>query len=232
MMEKGQYTKCNMNTKYEGFESPGVTVDLVLFTVNENRLKVMLVKRAEEPFRNDWSLPGGFIKVGESLDSAVQRVLIEKTGVSDVYMEQLYTFGQPERDPRSRVITVAYIALIPWQSLPQPGSDKVTGLTWLPVDHLPNLAFDHKLIVSYAVTRLRAKVSYSNIVQGLMPRHFRLSELQSMYECIINDKLDKRNFRKRMLATGLLKETGKKDIAGAHRPAMLYRFKTKEIVFL
>jgi 8-oxo-dGTP diphosphatase len=221
-----------MNTKYQGFESPGVTVDLVLFTVNENHLKVMLVKRAEEPFRNDWSLPGGFIKVGESLDDAAQRVLIEKAAVSDVYMEQLYTFGEPKRDPRSRVITVAYIALIPWQSLPQPESDKVTDLTWLPVDHLPKLAFDHKEIVNYAVKRLRAKVSYSNIVSGLMPKQFRLSELQSMYECIINDKLDKRNFRKRMLATGLLKETGKKDIAGAHRPAMLYQFKTKEIVFL
>ncbi len=221
-----------MNTKYQGFESPGVTDDLVLFTVNENHLKVMLVKRAEEPFRNDWSLPGGFIKVGESLDDAAQRVLIEKTAVSDVYMEQLYTFGEPKRDPRSRVITVAYIALIPWQSLPQPESDKVTDLTWLPVDHLPKLAFDHKEIVNYAVKRLRAKVSYSNIVYGLMPKQFRLSELQSMYECIINDKLDKRNFRKRMLATGLLKETGKKDIAGAHRPAMLYQFKTTEIVFL
>lgn len=221
-----------MNTKYAEYESPGVTVDLVLFTVNENRLKVMLVKRAEEPFRNDWSLPGGFIKSGESLDAAAQRVLVEKTGVNDVYMEQLYTFGEPERDPRSRVITVAYIALIPWQSLPQPASEKVTDLTWSPVDHLPKLAFDHKLIVNYAVKRLRAKVSYSNIVYGLMPRQFRLSELQNMYECIINDKLDKRNFRKRMLATGLLKETGKKDIAGAHRPAMLYQFKTKEIVFL
>ena len=221
-----------MNTKYLEYETPGVTVDLVLFTVNEGHLKVMLVKRAEEPFQNDWSLPGGFIKIGETLEAAAQRVLVEKTGVSDVYMEQLYTFGSPKRDPRSRVITVAYIALIPWQSLPQPTSEKVTDPTWAPVDHLPKLAFDHKEIVNYAVKRLRAKVSYSNIVYGLMPKQFRLSELQSMYECIINDKLDKRNFRKRMLATGLLKETGKKDIAGAHRPAMLYQFKSKEIVFL
>ncbi|MBI3168102.1 MAG: NUDIX hydrolase [Chloroflexi bacterium] len=221
-----------VNTKYEGFETPGVTVDLVLFTVNESRLKVMLVKRVEEPFRSDWSLPGGFIELGESLDAAAQRVLVEKVGVSDVYMEQLYTFGKPKRDPRSRVITVAYIALIPWQSLPQPASEKIIDLTWSPVDHLPKLAFDHKEIVNYAVKRLRAKVSYSNIVYGLMPKQFRLSELQSMYECIIDDKLDKRNFRKRMLATGLLKETGKKDTAGAHRPAMLYQFKSKEIVFL
>ena len=220
-----------MNTKYQGFESPGVTVDLVLFTVNEDQLKVMLVRRAETPFQGIWSLPGGFLLENESLDSAAQRVLHEKTGVSEVYMEQLYTFGDPQRDPRSRVITVAYIALIPWQSLPQPESEKITDLTWSSVDTLPKLAFDHKQILTYAVARLRAKVSYSNIVYGLMPKHFRLSELQRMYETIINDTLDKRNFRKRMLATGLLKETGKKDLAGAHRPAMLYQFKTKEIVF-
>lgn len=221
-----------MNTKYKEFESPGVTVDLSIFTVNEEQLKVMLVRRAENPYLGFWSLPGGFLKIGESLDVAAQRVLSEKSGVDDVYMEQLYTFGDPKRDPRSRVITIAYIALIPWQSLPKPESEKITDLTWASVDTLPKLAFDHKQILEYAVTRLRAKVSYSNIVHGLMPKQFRLSELQSMYETISNDKLDKRNFRKRMLATGLLKETGKKDIAGAHRPAMLYQFKTKEIIFI
>jgi 8-oxo-dGTP diphosphatase len=220
-----------INTKYEGYEQTGVTVDLAIFTVSESQLKVMLVKRAESPFQGFWSLPGGFLKAGESLDEAAQRVLNEKAPVSDVYMEQLYTFGAPDRDPRSRVITIAYIALIPWQSLPQPETAKVTDLTWASVDELPKLAFDHKQILGYAVNRLRAKVSYSNIVYGLMPKQFRLSELQSMYECIINDKLDKRNFRKRMLATGLLKETGRKDTAGAHRPAMLYQFESKQIIF-
>ena len=219
------------NTKYAGYEQPGVTVDLSIFTVNEHQLKVMLVRRAESPFQGCWSLPGGFLKVGESLDEAAQRVLNEKSAVSNVYVEQLYTFGNPARDPRSRVITVAYIALIPWQSLPKPESQKVTDLTWFAVDELPNLAFDHADILEYAVKRLRAKSSYSNIVHGLMPKQFRLSELQSMYESIINDQLDKRNFRKQMLATGLLKETGKKDLAGAHRPAMLYQFKSKEIIF-
>jgi len=221
-----------MNTKYGGYENPGVTVDLAIFTVNEHKLKAMPVKRAEEPFLGAWSLPGGFLKAGESLDEAAQRVLIEKVGVDHVYMEQLYTFGDPQRDPRSRVITIAYIALIPWQSLPQPESKKVAELNWMPVNQLPSLAFDHKAIMNYAVKRLRAKVSYSNIVHGLMAKQFRLSELQTMYEIILNDKLDKRNFRKRMLSTGLLDETGKKDLTGAHRPAMLYRFKTKEIIFL
>jgi 8-oxo-dGTP diphosphatase len=213
-------------------EQPGVTVDLAVFTVNKNKLKVMLAKRAEVPFRDHWSIPGGFLLQGESLDAAACRVLDEKAGVKDVYMEQLYTFGAPHRDPRTRVITVAYFALIPWENLNRPESKKIADLTWSSVDQLPKLAFDHKEILKYAVNRLRAKASYSNIVYGLMPEQFRLSELQTMYEIIINDKLDKRNFRKRMLATGLLQETGEKVLSGAHRPAMLYQFKKMEITFL
>src|SRR5215204_921128 len=192
-----------MNTNYVDYEQPGITVDLVIFTVNKDKLKVMLVKRAEAPFSGYWSLPGGFLLVGESLEDAAFRVLKEKAGVKDVYLEQLYTFGKPNRDPRARVITIAYFALIPWESLAQPESGKVVDLTWSAVDQLPKLAFDHKEILKYAIQRLRSKASYSNIVYGLMPEHFRLSELQKMYEIIIDDKLDKRNFRKRMLATGL-----------------------------
>lgn len=220
------------NTKYDEYEQPAVTVDIVIFTVNDDKLKIMLVKRAEDPFADCWSIPGGFLKAGESLEGAALRVLKEKTSMTDVYMEQLYTFGDPDRDPRTRVITVTYFALIPWQDLNQPASEKVADIMWASVDRLPKLAFDHKQIVQYAVQRLRAKASYSNIVYGLMPRQFRLSELQNIYEIIIDDKLDKRNFRKRMLATGLLQETGKKDAAGAHRPAMLYKFKKMEIAFL
>lgn len=221
-----------MNTKYPGYEQPAVTVDLVIFTVNDDMLKVMLVRRAEEPFAESWSLPGGFLKISESLDAAAKRVLREKASVENVYLEQLYTFGDPDRDPRARVITVTYFALIPWKDLAQPVSDKIMDLMWASINRLPRLAFDHKQIIEYAVRRLRAKAGYSNIVYGLMPRQFRLSELQRMYEIIIDDKLDKRNFRKRMLATGLLQETGRKDAGGAHRPAMLYRFKKMEIAFL
>ena len=220
-----------MDTNYSEYEQPGITVDLVFFTVSDDSLKVMLVKRAEAPYSGYWSLPGGFLKIGESLEEAALRVLKEKTGVEDVYIEQLYTFGDPSRDPRARVITVAYFALIPWKHLSQPESQKIADITWHPADQLPRLAFDHKKIAEYAVHRLRTKVSYSNIVYGLMPKQFRLSELQRMYEVIINDKLDKRNFRKRMLATKLLQETGKKDINGAHRPARLYQFKKMEITY-
>jgi ADP-ribose pyrophosphatase YjhB (NUDIX family) len=221
-----------MNTKYLNYEQLAMTVDLVIFTVNDDMLKVMLVKRAENPFADCWAIPGGFLKTSESLEDAALRVLKEKAGVENVYVEQLYTFGDPDRDPRARVITVSYFALIPWKNLVQPESDKVTDLMWAPVDHLPKLAFDHKEIVQYGVQRLRAKASYSNIVYGLMTRHFSLSELQKIYETILNHKLDKRNFRKRILATGLLQETGKKNAAGAHRPAMLYKFKKMEIAFL
>ena len=221
-----------MNTNYPGYEQVAVTVDLVVFTVNDDTLNVMLVKRAEEPFADRWSLPGGFLKSSESLEDAALRVLKEKAGVEDVYLEQLYTFGGLDRDPRARVITVAYFALIPWKELTCPASDKVTDLMWASATRLPKLAFDHREIVTYAVQRLRAKAGYSNIVYALMPRQFRLSELQRMYEIIMNNKLDKRNFRKRMLATGLLQETGRKDVAGAHRPAMLYKFKKMEIAFL
>lgn len=220
-----------MNTNYDVYERPGVTVDLVVFTVSEGTLKAMLVRRVETPYSGYWSLPGGFLEIGESLEEAALRVLGEKTGVGNVYIEQLYTFGEPGRDPRARVITVAYFALIPWKQLNQPESKKIADITWHPVDNLPRLAFDHRKILNYAVRRLRTKVSYSNIVYGLMPKQFRLSELQTMYEVIINDNIDKRNFRKRMLATNLLQETGKKDINGAHRPAKLYQFKKMEITY-
>jgi 8-oxo-dGTP diphosphatase len=220
------------NTEIQHYEQPGVTVDLVIFTVNEESLKVLLVRRAEEPFADFWSIPGGFLRIGESLEGAAMRVMEEKTGVTDVYLEQLYTFGKPDRDPRARVLTVTYFSLLPWKNLHQPGSKKVTDLAWFAVDDLPELAFDHREILTYAINRLRAKASYSNIVYGLMPVDFRLSDLQKIYESIIGKELDKRNFRKRMLATGLLEETGKKEIIGAHRPAMLYRFKKREFIFL
>ena len=221
-----------MNTNYDGYEQPGVTVDLVLFTVDQDSLKVMLVKRSEVPFLGYWSLPGGFLKVGESLEEAALRILDEKAGVREVYLEQLYTFGEPQRDPRARVITVTYFALIPWKKLVLPESKKIADVMWHPIGQLSKLAFDHREIIHYAVQRLRAKAGYSNIVYGLLPEKFRLSDLQKIYEIILNKNLDKRNFRKRMLSSGLLEETGIKDITGAHRPAMLYHFKKMEIAFL
>lgn len=220
-----------MNTNKLQYEQLAVTVDVLIFTIEERQLRVLLVKRANEPFENIWAIPGGFIKKDESIDNAALRVLMEKTGVEDVYLEQLYTFGDPKRDPRARVVTIAYFVLIPWQNLKQPISQKVSDVRWFSIKKFPLLAFDHKKIIQYALSRLKAKVGYSNIVYGLLPKKFRLSELQKIYEAVLDKRFDKRNFRKRMLSLGLLESTGEKEVIGAHRPAMLYRFKTKEVIF-
>lgn len=225
------YTKCEMNTNKAGYEQTAVTVDLVIFTVNQDRLNALLVKRASEPFSGCWSIPGGFLRKGETLEQAAQRVMEEKTGVKEAYLEQLFTFGRPNRDPRARIITVTYFALIPWKRLAQPDSSKVIDVGWFTAEEVPVLAFDHREILDFAVNRLQAKAGYSSIVYGLLPEAFRLSDLQKVYEVIMNHSFDKRNFRKRMLASGLLEETGKKDISGAHRPAMLFQFKKHELVF-
>jgi len=220
-----------VNTKSHEYEQPGVTVDLVLFTIHEGKPMVLLTHRARDPFAGRWSIPGDFLRKGESLDEAAWRVVQETTGVQDLYLEQLYTFGDPGRNSPARVITVTYLALTPWKPFAQPPSGTTAALTWYPIDEIPELAFDHHEILTYAVNRLRAKAGYSNIVYGLLPETFRLSDLQKMYEIILNKTIDKRNFRKRMLETGLLQETGVKDRTGAHRPAMLYRFKQREVVY-
>jgi 8-oxo-dGTP diphosphatase len=220
-----------MNKKPMDYEQPAVTVDLVIFTIHEGKLMVLLVGWPEEPFAGMGSIPGSFLRKGESLDQAALRVMEETIGVQDLYVEQLYTFGTPGGDPQARIITVTYLALTPWKPFAPSPSDPA-GFAWCPVDQVSELAFDHREILDYAVNRLRAKAGYSNIVYGLLPETFRLSDLQKMYEIILNRKFDKRNFRKRMLETGLLQETGIKDMTGAHRPAMLYRFKQRQVAFL
>lgn len=216
--------------KSEHFPHPAVTVDVLIFTVREKKLEIILVKRGINPYKGMWALPGGFVEIKEALEDAAKRELIQETGVKDVYLEQLYTFGDPERDPRERVITVSYFALIPSERIKLKATTDVTDAAWFVVHNLPKLAFDHKQIIETGVERLKSKIGYSNIVYGLLPNKFRLSELQEVYEVILGQKLDKRNFRKRMLSLGLLKMTGEKEIEGAHRPAMLYQFKRKEVV--
>lgn len=213
------------------FERPSVSVDVLIFTIEDNQLKLVLVKRAYEPFKDSWAIPGGFVRIDESVDEAARRELSEETGVKDVYLEQLYTFGDPKRDPRARVITVAYFALAPRENLKLASSGDAEEVGLFSVSQLPALAFDHQKIVSLGLERLRAKMSYSNIAFGLLPNKFRLSQLQQVYEVILGHPLDKRNFRKKIDSLGLLEATGEKELEGAHRPAMLYRFKNKEVVF-
>ncbi len=200
------------------YDRPSVTVDIVIFTVRENDLKVLLIQRKGPPYQGVWALPGGFINMGESLEAAALRELHEETGVQEVYLEQLYTFGDPGRDPRTRVITVAYLALVEaGQVRPlQAGSDAAQA-RWFSMYGLPDLAFDHRAILDYALQRLRSKLEYTNVAFQLVPEKFTLRELQRIYEIIWNEKLDKRNFRKRLT----IREPGKAELPDPEHPPML-----------
>ena len=202
--------------------STGLATDVVLFTVAEQRLRVLLVRREEAPFAGCWALPGGLVPADEALDGHATRVLQEKTSLAGLYLEQLYTFGDPGRDPRGRVVSVAYYALAPPQRLRGVplAEDR---LAWWAVDGLPELAFDHAGIVDLAHRRLAAKLEYSNIALQFMGERFTLSELQSVYETILGESLDKRNFRKRVRNLPCIEETGERFRAGKHRPARLFR---------
>ncbi len=209
--------------------SPGtfLTVDLVIFTIAENDLKVLLIRRGGEPFKGRWALPGGFIEVGESLEKAAARELKEEAGVTNVYLEQLFTFGEPKRDPRGRVISVSYFALVDaGRQRIRAASDAVEA-RWHSVFNSPKLAFDHKKILDYAVWRLRNKIEWTTVGYELLPKKFTLSELQRVYEIILQRPVDKRNFRKKILAQGQISELNETRNDGAHRPAKLYSFREK-----
>lgn len=207
------------------YPRPALTVDCVIFGLDEsNKLKILLIQRALEPFKGDWALPGGFVDMEEDLEAAALRELEEETGVRNVFIEQLYTFGQPERDPRGRVVSVAYYALVNLGEHPVQASSDADYVDWFELDQLPQLAFDHDRIVELAIARLRGKVRYQPIGFELLPEQFTLSQLQKLYETILGvEELNKRNFRKRILDMGILQEAGKQE-GVAHRPAILYRF--------
>jgi 8-oxo-dGTP diphosphatase len=189
----------------------------------------LLVKRKNPPFAGRWAIPGGFVRLSESLEAAARRELEEETGVKDVYIEQLYTFGRPDRDPRTRVITVAYFALVPIDAIEHRPGEESSATDWFSMEKLPELAFDHDEILDYALTRLRYKLEYSNVGFHLLPDVFTLSELQQAYEMILGEDLDKRNFRRKILAAGVLEATGRKLQDGEGRPAMLYRYRQDAI---
>jgi len=200
-----------------------ISTDVVFFTVRNERLCVLLIQRDKEPFANYWSLPGGRVGREETLDAAARRMLAAKTGITGVYLEQLYTFGGIERDPRGRVISVAYYALVAADRAPL--IPERPDIRWHEVEALPELAFDHAEIVAMARRRLASKLEYSTIALQLMPEKFTLSELQAVYEQILGEELDKRNFRRRLQGLGCLEPTDELHRAGKHRPARLYRIK-------
>jgi 8-oxo-dGTP diphosphatase len=203
---------------------PAVTVDCVVFGWGGDALELMLVRRAAEPFRDRWALPGGFAQIDEDLEDAARRELEEETGTAHLYLEQLYTLGAPDRDPRGRVITVAYYALVSLADHPVRGGSDAVEAAWFATGDLPPLAFDHAEIVALARDRLRAKVRYAPVGFELLPSRFTLTQLQRLYEVILERDLDKRNFRKKVLSLGLLIATGERETGVPRRAAQLYRF--------
>jgi 8-oxo-dGTP diphosphatase len=201
-----------------------LTVDCVVFGCDAGDLKVLLIQRGLEPFKGKWALPGGFVRVEETLDDAARRELAEETGLHKVFLEQLYTFGSVDRDPRERVVSVAHYALVKLSDHHAKAATDAAHAEWFPIAKLPKLAFDHAGIVAAALVRLQGKVRYEPIGFELLPAKFTLSEFQHLYEAILTTPLDKRNFRKKVLGFGLLQPLNETRMAGRHRPAQLFRF--------
>lgn len=200
-------------------------VVVAIFTVRQGSLSVLLIERAAEPARGEWALPGGFLQDGESLDAAAKRKLEDETGVSDLFLEQLYTFDQLGGGRADIVVT--YFALVD-VSRTRLRADSDWRPAWQPVHPLPDVAFENERVVAYAEERLRNKLEYTNVAYSLLPRRFTLTQLQRVYEAILGEELDKRNFRRRVVGLGIVRETGQSVKEGAHRPAMLYEFSSRE----
>ncbi len=210
------------------YARPAITADCVVFGLDNVDLKVLLIQRGQEPFRGEWALPGGFAEVGESLDDTARRELEEETGLSGVFLEQLYTFSDPDRDPREHVITVAYYALTNLSDHRVRAATDASRAAWFDLDDVPRLAFDHDLILATAYERLRGKITYQPIGFELLPEKFPLRTLQGVYEKILGQPLDKRNFRKKILGMGILEELDEIETDVGHRAARLYRFNKAE----
>jgi 8-oxo-dGTP diphosphatase len=200
-----------------------VTVDVVIFTLRDDDLRVLLARRGRPPHQGMWAIPGGLVQLDEPLEDAAMRRLEEETGLIDVYLEQLYTFGEPDRDPRDRIITVAYFALVP-PADELPSVETRENVRWWSIYDLPPVAFDHDQVLSYALTRLRYKLEYTAVGFELLPEEFSLSELQTVYEIVLGEKLDKRNFRRKILSARVIVPSGRYR-TGDGRPARLYRYR-------
>ena len=209
---------------------PTLTVDSVIFQLIDNQLCVLLIQRSDEPFKGDWALPGGYNAAGETTNQAMERILERKTGITSrdlEYVEQLYTFDTVARDPRGHAVSVTYMGV---GTNVTPKESKTTqNPGFFPVNDLPNLAYDHGDIITYAVERLRSKLTYTNAAYALLPTLFTLSQLQSAYEAVFGREFDKRNFRKKFLSLDLITETDEMFKEGAHRPARLYRFNQQKL---
>lgn len=206
-----------------------VAVDAVVFGYESKKnLSVLLIRRGVEPYKNTWALPGGLVLEDESLEHAVERELVEETGLKIDYLEQLYSFGAPKRDPRNRVISISYFGLV------KPNHYKIEAATdaaeaqWFPINDIPKLAFDHQVIFDLAKTRLKSKLHYQPIGFDLLNKSFPFSDLEHLYTTILEKDIDRRNFRKKLMSFGIIEETGEISQSGSGRPAKLFRFNAKK----
>lgn len=216
-----------MSFQYE-FPRAALAVDCVVFGLDESDLKVMLIRRNLSPYEGNWALPGGFVRLDETTDEAARRELREETGLDHVFLEQLYTFSDLNRDPRERVVSVAYYALVRLCDFKVHAATDAQDAAWFKMSGTPQLPFDHNLILDTAYDRLKAKVRYQPIGFELLPKKFTLTQLQKLYETVLGRSIDKRNFRKKILNMGILLETGEMQSGVAHRAAQLYRFDEKQ----
>jgi 8-oxo-dGTP diphosphatase len=211
-----------------GYARPKVAVDTVLFAASGGRLASYLVPRIRGPLAGKWAFPGGLVRTGEMLDDAAGRELAAATGLGDAYLEQLFTFGDPSRDPAAHVVSVAYMALARDSGAIAPPPDGYPAGRWFEVSALPPLAYDHGLMAEYALRRLKGKIEYTNIAYALLPREFTFAQLEELYAAILGRPVDRRNFRRRIMSMGLLaRRPGER--RGAHRPAALYTFKQQSL---
>jgi 8-oxo-dGTP diphosphatase len=208
-----------------------LAADAAIFTVRDGRLHALMIQMKKKPFDGAWAMPGGLLEGDETSRETAVRILREQTGVKNAYLEQLATFDDPARDAVGRVASVAYFALVPSEDVKLETTEKYRDVRWWPVAKPPKLAYDHATILKAAVERVRAKLEYTNVTWSLLPADFTLARLRETYEAILGRAIDKRNFIKKVLALGMVEETGKREHGAAHRPGALYRFKRRKLTF-
>ena len=204
-----------------------VTVDNVIFGFDGKALKVLLIYRGAEPYKDRWALPGDFVPLDENLNQSAIHVLRSLTGLDNIYMEQVHAFGDVNRHPFGRVFTIAYYALIKVEDYQVQASSWVEEAAWFPINEIPELPFDHMEILEFAKQQLRNKIRTQPIGFELLPKHFTLTQIQELYEAVLEREFDTRNFRKKLLSMNLISETGYRQTDVSHRPAMLYKYDTK-----
>lgn len=226
------YDRDMTKSLHKEYYRPSVTVDVVIFTIENDSLQALLIQRNNMPFKDFSALPGGFLQKDETSEEAARRILKDKAGIEKVYIEQLFTFDDINRDPRGPVISITYFAIAPKDQIKITESLKTETPRFIPITHLPKLAFDHKKIIEYAIERLQSKLEYTNIAYSLLPKEFTLTELQKIYEVGLGREMDKRNFRKKFIQLQLIKDTGKFSKGGRQRPARLFTFINRKISLL